>query len=416
MVMLSDLRRHTLIDARGQRARLVDLSVDLSVGDYPVVTNVLYRLTGKPVMSMPWTEVTAKIWSSKKFRVKDLSSGRAAPEAALKRTVLLGRDVLDALVLDVSSAQAMRANDLWLREDDGLLRLCAADVSPWAVLRRLARGFLGRGAERRLVDWKNLEFLRGDPQAARSGGDYHRRIARLPAVTIAQLATAVPYRHAAELLTLLPDPLAADTLEDLPAERQLQVFETLDEGQALRLLALMGPDTATDLVGRLTPDEARWFLEQLPAEAAQRILELLRYPEDTAGGIMINDVPVVPATISMGEARRGLREHLRAPDFVYYVYAVDDLESRRLQGVLTLRDLLVNDDVTLVGEIMRRDILAVDPLEPSVEAARRVCELHLAALPVVGRDRRLLGAVTIDTALAHIAPSAWREHSIRIFS
>src|SRR5205085_12519727 len=132
---------------------------------------------------------------------------RAAPEAALKRTVLLGRDVLDALVLDISRVQAMRANDLWLREEDGAFHLCAADVSPWAVLRRLARGALGRGADRRLVDWKDLEFLRGDPEAARLGGDYHRRIARLPAVMIARLATSVPYRHSAELLTLLPDPL-----------------------------------------------------------------------------------------------------------------------------------------------------------------------------------------------------------------
>jgi Mg/Co/Ni transporter MgtE len=296
--------------------------------------------------------------------------------------------------------------------------LCAADVSPWAVLRRLAHGFIAAnsGTEKRLVDWKNVEFLRGDPQAARSGGDYHRRITRLPPVTIAQLATAVPYRHAAELLTLLPDPLAADTLEALPAERQLQVFETLDEDQALRLLALMAPDTATDLVGRLTPDEAGWFLERLPPVAESRVLDLLRYPEDTAGGIMTNDVPVVFTNMTIGQARDILRDQLRAPDFVYYIYAVDSPETRRLDGVFSLRDLVVDDEATRVSDIMRRDILAVDPLEPASKAARRVCEMHLAALPVVGRDRRLLGAVTVDTALAHVAPPAWRDQTIRIFS
>jgi magnesium transporter len=416
MVMLSALRRHHLVDAYGRSARVTDVAVDLSVGDYPQVTRVLYRHNNHGMMALPWDEVTSILWRNQRIKVRDLHKGRAAPAEALKRTVLLGRDVLDALVLDVASAQAMRANDLWLREEDGTLRLCAADVSPWAVLRRLARGLLGNGGERRLVDWKNLEFLRGDPQAARSGGDYHRRIARLPAVTIAQLATAVPYRHAAELLTLLPDPLAADTLEAMPAERQRQVFETLDEGQALGLLALMAPDTATDLVGRLPPDEARWFLERLPHASAQRVLELLRYPEDTAGGIMTNDVPVVPAAMTIGEARTSLRDYLRAPDFVYYVYAVADLESRRLEGVFSLRDLLVSDESQLVGEIMQRDVLAVDPLEPATRAARQVCELHLAALPVVSRDRRLLGAVTVDTALAHIAPAAWRDQTIRIFS
>jgi Mg/Co/Ni transporter MgtE len=330
--------------------------------------------------------------------------------------VLLTRDVMDALVLDIERVQTMRANDLWLAEDDTGLHLRAADVSPWAVLRRLARGVLGRGAERRLVDWKCLEFLRGDPEAARSGGDYHRRITRLPPVSIAQLASAVPYRHAAELLTLLPDPVAADTLEALPPERQLQVFETLDASQALRLLGLMAPDTATDLVGRLAPDQARWFLERLPTDSAERVLNLLRYPDDTAGGIMTNDVPVVAVQVTISQARGALREQLRSPDFVYHVYAVDSVETRRLEGVFSLRDLLVHEDTCCVGQIMQRDIPAIDPLEPATEAARRVCELHVVALPVVSRDGRLLGAVTVDTALAHVAPSTWRDQTIRIFS
>jgi CBS domain-containing protein len=416
MVMLSELRRHVLVDTHGHTARLFDLAVDLSVGDYPLVTRILFRTHNRQTMSIPWDPHITPIWSSHKLRVKDLRVGRAAPAAALKRTVLLNRDVLDALVLDVSTAQAMRANDLWLRHDDGKLWLCAADASPWAVIRRLARGLLGSGAERRLVDWKNVEFLRGDPEAARSGGDYHRRIARLPAVTIAHLATAVPFRHAAELLSLLPDPLAADTLEELPPERQLQVWEALDNEQSLRLLALMAPDTATDLVGRLTPDEAAWVLEHLPADEAQRVVDLLRYPEDTAGGIMTNDVPIVPAGLTVAEARRSLREHLRAPDFVYYVYVVDARDTLRLEGVFSLRDLLVSDELEPVANIMQRAVLTIDPLEPASSAARRVCDLHLAALPVVGRDRRLLGAVTVDTALAQVAPASWREQSIRIFS
>ena len=416
MVMLSELRRHTLVDARGVRASLIDLAVDLSVGDYPPVTRIIYRRKGKPPQGIEWHQVVDAAWKQRRIKVNNLEGGRAAPAAALKRTVLLTRDIMDALVLDIARAQTMRANDLWLRETDGALSLQAADVSPWAVLRRLARGVLGRGTERRLVDWKNLEFLRGDPEAARSGGDYHRRITRLPAVTIAQMATSVPYRHAAELLTLLPDPLAADTLEVLPPERQLQVFETLEPMQALRLLTLMAPDTATDLVGRLDPEQALWFLERLPAEKGQRVLDLLRYPDHTAGGIMTNDVPVISASMTVGEARAALQEPLRSPDFVYYVYAVDDPETRRLQGVFSLRDLLVHDEGRFIGEIMQRDIVAVDPLEPATAAARRVCELHLAALPVISRDRRLLGAVPVDTALAHIAPSTWRDQTIRIFS
>ena len=341
--MLSELRRQVLVDSHGHKASLEDLSVDLSVGDYPLVTKVLYRKPGRQTMELNWEAVAHADWRHGRLRVLDLEAGRAAPDAALKRTVLLKRDVMDALVLDVANVQTMRANDLWLREHDRQLVLRAADVSPWAVLRRLGRGAFGRGAERRLVDWKDLEFLRGDPAAAASGGDYHRRIGRLPAVGIAQLATDVPYRHAAELLTLLPDDLAADTLEWLPAERQLQVFETLDPDQALRLLALIAPENATDLVGRLEPGEAAWFLERLPPDHSQRVIELLRYPEDSAGGIMTNQIPFAPAGMTVAQARDVLREQLRAPGFAYYIYAVDDLEGRHLEGMLSLRDLLIGD-------------------------------------------------------------------------
>src|SRR6185369_16841288 len=104
-----------------------------------------------------------------------------------------------------------------------------ADTSVRAVLRRLSRGRYGQVQTSELVDWKYIEFLRGDPHAVRAGAGYHRRITRLPPGEVAHLTDLLPYLHAAELLTLLPDPVAADTLEVLPPTRQLQIFEELDE-------------------------------------------------------------------------------------------------------------------------------------------------------------------------------------------
>jgi Mg/Co/Ni transporter MgtE len=348
--------------------------------------------------------------------VTDLSSGRAAAAEALKRTVLLRRDILDALLLDVDQRQTMRANDLWLQQEGDRLWLRGVDISPWAVLRRVGRGLLGGGHDRRVVDWAHVEFLRGDPRAALESDDYHRRIARLPPAGIARLAEDLPYHHAAELLTLLPDPLAADTLEAMLPERQLQVFEDLAEYQAVRLLALMAPDLAADLVGHLEPEWAQRCLEQLPPASAERIIDLLRYPEDAAGGIMTNDIPVAPAWVTLKQARSELKEQLAYPDFVYYVYVVESAETRKLAGVVTLRDLLVQDEQRLLSEVMRRDMVTVGPLESGVAAARRVVEEHLAALPVVARDGRLLGAITVDAAVAMLVPATWRDQIPRVFS
>ena len=418
MVMFSELRRFRLQDEQRRTAQFRDLAVDLSARDYPPVTRLFFRGRGKQQMELPWEAVTSFDLRGNRIVVKDLTAGRGAPPDALVRSVLLDRDIMDALVLDLANRHAMRANDLWLEYHEDRLWLDAADISPWAVLRRLGRGWLGRGGDRHLLDWKDVEFLRGDPKAALAGRDYHRRVASLQPSEIARLLDAVPYLHAAELLTLISDEFAADTLEVMKAERQTQVFEELDDDQALRLLALMAPNLAADLLGRLQPERAQQFLEALPMERRALIIDLLRYPEDSAGGIMTNQLVTVCGDLTVGEARLAIRDELRDPDFVYYVYVLDGLnsEARRLEGVVTLRDLLVREEHERISDVMQRSVATLEPLMPAIDAARRVADQHLAALPVIGQDRRLLGAVTAETALLTISPPSMSGEEPRVFT
>ena len=416
MPMLSQVLCTRLRDESGAKAALWDLAVDLASGDYPVVTMVLYRGTDKQVRALAWDAVDVERWRRGRPTVKDLHSGETVADEKLTPMVLLKRDVLDSLVLDLENRQATRANDLWLRDDDGTLLLWAADLSPWAVIRRLGRGRLGHGREKNLLDWKHVEFLRGHPRAARAGGDYHRRVASLPPAAIARLVDAMPYVHAAELLTLIPDPQAADALEAMAPDRQLQVFEELDEDQAVQILALMAPDLAADLVGRLDAERVQRYLEALPERQRDRLLALLSFPRDTAGGIMTNDFVAAPVGLRAGDARRLLREQLKEPDFIYYIYVVESEESTRLRGVMTLRELVIAEDDQRIEELMNPRLATIDPLEPAVEAARKVAEQHFSALPVVDRDGRLIGAITVDAAMAALAPAGWREEAPKVFS
>ncbi|MBI4493598.1 MAG: magnesium transporter [Chloroflexi bacterium] len=415
MVMLSDFLHFRLVDRQGRQARLLDLGVDLSAGDYPPITCLAFA-AGRQRRELPWKGVAALDWRSQQLRVADLDAGRPASTAGPAEVTLLARDVLDTLVVDLANRDIARANDLWLRELGGRLLLAAVDASLGGILRRLSGGLLARGPSHHLLDWKQVEFLHGDPHRASAGDGRQRGILRLSPSEIADLAEAIPYLHAAELLTLIPDPLAADTLEAMTPERQLQVFEELDPHQAMRLLALMAPDIAADLVGRLPTDLARRQIEQLPPERRERLIELLRYPEDTAGGIMTNDLVVATAGLTVGQARRALVDQLEQPDFVYYVYVVDDEARRRLQGVLTLRGLLLASPARRLEEVMRPHPIALGPLESASAAAQQVFDLQLAALPVVARDGRLLGAVTFDAAMAQMAPRVWGERRLRVFS
>jgi CBS domain-containing protein len=414
MVMLSELLRFRITDASGDSTKLIDLTIGQLDTDYPLVTHLLFHKNQQGECVLPWKVVKEIDRTQRQIIVKDYEEIKEVD--TLKQPVRLKRDVLDALILDLQNRRATRANDLWLEEKNGELRLTATDTGARAIWRRLTRGLYNGIDRRALYDWKYMEFLRGDPQAVRVGAGYHGRIVRLPPGEIAFLAASVPYLHAAELLELLPAHLAADTLELTSPERQLQVFEELAEKRALQVLEYMAPDVAADIVGRMNTDVARRYLNRLPKKYGERIIDLLQYPENTVGGIMANDMVTVPINLKVGKAREILREKLKEPDFVYFVYAVEKEAPHKLRGVITLRQFLIAEEDQTIEKIMNPYLIALSPMDSATEAAYRLLNSQLAALPVLGNEGQLLGTVTIDAAVSQVAPRNWRAQAPRVFS
>ena len=412
MVMLTEALRFDITDERGQRAKLTDLCIALLEDDYPPVTHILFS-QGNELRQIDWTEVSALDRRRRQLRVRDLSSARSADD---EKDVLLRRDILDALILDLMNARTTRVCDLLLEEEDGALRIKAADAGLAAMLRRVTRGRFGRVNKDSLFDWKYVEFLRGDPNAVRNGAGYRLRINRLPAGEIARLADYVPYLHAAELIKLLPDEKAADVLEAMSVERQLQVIEELDEKEAVKLFTLMSSDLATDLIGRLQVDTMRRYVDMMPKKSRNRVIELLRYPENSVGGVMINDIICLPADLTGAEARQELKTRLKEVDFTSVIFLVDDTESRKLRGAALLRDLLTASEDHSIDEIMDPYLKTLAPFDDAGDAAYKIVNGQLSAMPVVDPEGRLLGAMTIDAAIARLIPATSNLQTLRVFS
>jgi magnesium transporter len=414
MVMLSELLRFHLTDEQGENAKLIDLAISQLDTDYPLVTRLIYHQKPRRESVLHWNAVKEIDVTNRRIKVKNYEQREDIK--TLGQAVWLGRDVLDALILDLQNRRTTRANDLWLDNEDGQLQLSAADTSGRAMLRRLVRGNYQARDRQALYDWKYIEFLRGDPQAVKAGAHYHRRIIHLPPGEIAHLTAHIPYLHAAELLQLLPEQRAADTLEVMSPERQLQVFEELDGTIALQILKHMAPDLAADVIGRLDVKVAQQYLNLLPKTTGERILDLLKYPPDTVGGIMTNDVVTVSPKLKMSKARSILREKLKVPDFVYFVYVVEDEPPHKVRGVLSLRQFLTAEEDQTVEQIMNPYLLALSPFDSPTEAGYRLLNSQLAALPVVGSEGQLLGTVTIDAAVSQVAPRGWRAQAPKVFS
>lgn len=412
MLMLTDVLRYGVVDAAGREAQLADLAVGLLDDDYPPVTAALVNIDGE-TKQLPWTDVTGFDSSSKRLTVSDIASAAPVEES---RDVLLKADVLDSLILDLLGRRTTRVCDLMLDDEDGQLRLKGADTGMAAMLRRVFRGRWTKPHPKEVFDWKYVEFLRGDPQAVNNGEGYRLRINRLPAGEIARLADYIPYLHAAELLMLLPDRKAADVMESTNIDRQLQIIEEWDEQEAISILTLMSPDLAADIIGRLELSMMRRYLSLMPKKHRDCIIELLKFPEDSVGGAMTNDILILPVNYSCAEAKQHIEQVLEDVRFTAVVFVVEDSESKRLRGAINLKDMLAAEPSLTLDEIMDPYLQSLDPFSKANDAAYRIVSSQLAAMPVINKDAALIGAMTVEAAISRLVSNTSDLHRLRVFS
>jgi magnesium transporter len=195
--------------------------------------------------------------------------------------------------------------------------------------------------------------------------------------------------------------------------------EGVGEGNDKTCVAVLGemsPDQVADVLARLQPSEARRLIELLPADRAALVAELLRYPAETAGGIMTNEMVVVRGGVTIADAIEAIRPSLARPNPPYMVYVVDRDGMGRLQGTLSFRDLLLADRDQIVDDVMTPEVITAGPLERAADVAYRLADHDFKALPVVGPDDTLIGVVTLDSAIAQIAPATIHRDLPKVFA
>lgn len=200
-----------------------------------------------------------------------------------------------------------------------------------------------------------------------------------------------------EVIERLPNADAALIFQEMEDFEQAEILRLLSEERARKILGTLASDDAADLIGELSPAEAQEMLERFDEEDQLDLGDLLRYPEESAGGIMTTEYISLPADIFVEEAIARLREIAPEAETIYYVYVVD--HEGRLIGVLSLRDLIASADGTLLRDVMRSNIISVNAELDQEEVARVVSKYDLLAVPVVDDQQRLLGIITVDDVI-----------------
>lgn len=200
----------------------------------------------------------------------------------------------------------------------------------------------------------------------------------------------------------------AVTFRLLPKGEALEVFEQLDATNQADLVTRLRDDETASVFARMDPDDRVDLLDELPAGVASRLMHglspsereltsaVLGYPKGSTGREMSPEVAVVPQDLDAATALRRVLDPQLESETVYTIAVSDG--TRRLVGVTSLRDLLTADADTPVSDLTRRAELA-HATEPAEDAARRVADRRLLALPVVDSEDRIVGILTVDDAL-----------------
>lgn len=212
-------------------------------------------------------------------------------------------------------------------------------------------------------------------------------------VDIAQMLEQLDSEPRVAAFALLDNELAAEVLDELHTEVRDDLLDRLDPQKTSDIVEEMPSDEAADLLGDLPREEAEQILELMSEEEAEQVQDLLDYPGNSAGGLMATEVLALPGDLTVDQAVDRLRQAAEA-EMVYYIYVIGP--DQRLDGVVSLRELLVASPTQTLREIMERDLVTVTPDVDQEEVARLVARYDLLAVPVVDEQRRLLGIVTVD--------------------
>jgi magnesium transporter len=208
------------------------------------------------------------------------------------------------------------------------------------------------------------------------------------------------------ILAALDHEAAGTVLDDTTVSIRAELVEELDPERLARIAQTMPADEAADLIGELEVADSEQVLKHIAGEDARVLRRLLRYPEDTAGGIMNPEVVALEPTATVDDAIA----HLRSidPDTVTASLYVVDV-TRRLLGFVRLRRLVTAHSSAQLGDIMSSDVISVLVDADQEEVADLVDKYDFMAIPVVDNEGRLLGAVTVDDVLDVIEEEATED-------
>ncbi|MDO8915757.1 MAG: magnesium transporter [Coriobacteriia bacterium] len=404
MIYLTRMLGKPVVDAAGDEIGIIS-DIAIATGEvFPRVTALAFKGPDKTPLMLSWRKYVAE------FDNERIVLNAARPDLRFSYLqpdeVLLHRDLLNKQIVDTQGMKVVRVNDLKLSESRNQLRLLGAEVGARGLLRGISpaleravervAGLFGRTVPEDIIAWNYMDLLERDLSSVKLSVT-HKRLHELHPADMADILEKLTPAQRAKVFEHLDDDQVAETISEMEDDIQADVVEDFSDQRASDILEIMDPDDAADIIGDLPYDKAEALLRLMGVKEARQVRKLLGYKEKTAGGIMTPEVTTVTEEATVQEVIEHLRGAAAENENIYYIYVVGP--KRVLEGVISLRDLIVSAPDTRIADIVERELFTAGVDDDQEQVADMMSKYDLLALPVVDEAGRLLGMVTVDDAL-----------------
>ena len=222
-------------------------------------------------------------------------------------------------------------------------------------------------------------------------------LSEMDAPDIAAMMEEIPQEYVSRLFRVLPKELAAETFVEMQPDMQEHLISSFSDKELHDVLDEMYLDDTVDMIEEMPANVVKRILRQTDTEMRSEINKILKYPKDSAGSIMTIEYVDLKMNMTVAQAFDRIRATGVDKETIYTCYVTD--ANRHLLGITTVKDLLLNDRDTKIGDMMETNVKFVDTNEDKEEVAMLFRKYDFLAMPVVDGETRLVGIITFDDVI-----------------
>ncbi len=315
--------------------------------------------------------------------------------------LLLVENILDKQIVDLNGRKLVRVNDVRLATLPAGTFAVAVDIGIEGLLRRIGisipikkiLSLFRINIPAKFILWDDVQAIDFSNLNIKLSKSY-AKLQTLHPSDLADILEDLGKKSSTSVFSALDEEKAADVLEEMETQTQIHIIESLPVNKVADVLEKMPADEVADILDEIEDEKAEMLLKEMDSESSQEVRELLEYPDNSAGGLMTTDFLAFRPGLSVDDVIKELRLKKPESSELYSLFVTE--ENDELVGTFNLRDLIIAQPETSVGQIMKSEPIFLYDDQKIDDIAETISKYNLLAVPVVDRDNLLQGMVVVD--------------------